>query len=303
MSIGIKWKERLDAYEHFLGLRRPFHGILMVCPTLSALWLIAEGRPPLSLIVILTMATLLAAAGGAAMCVWARRIKDAQQHYPSADHSIIFPWETFFLGMIAFAMGGVFLYLTSFTALLAYGLCLILFGVFLRVCFIVSPHMLLMSFPYGVLLSLGVPLTYCAVALDKIGWLTWALMAAHVFMVIACEISNVLTEPKALSDIKRQRYCEAIQENPRSVALIGAGYDVYFLGMAAIGYFQHFGVVYWVAFAVGAVFAILAYRSASHKNQHNPLIMPYHYWISLSLLIGMIADYAVTAHAFLDIYR
>ena len=50
---------RLDAYERLVRLDKPIGILLLLWPTLSALWLAALGTPPWSLVLIFTMGTIL----------------------------------------------------------------------------------------------------------------------------------------------------------------------------------------------------------------------------------------------------
>ena len=59
--------ERLDAYERLMRLDKPIGTLLLVWPTLTGLWIAAQGRPPVLLIFIFTLGTLLMRSAGCAV--------------------------------------------------------------------------------------------------------------------------------------------------------------------------------------------------------------------------------------------
>ena len=50
---------RIDAYEKLMRLHRPIGILLLLWPTLSALWLAAHGMPTASLVLIFVLGTVL----------------------------------------------------------------------------------------------------------------------------------------------------------------------------------------------------------------------------------------------------
>jgi hypothetical protein len=64
---------RLDAYERLHPLDKPIGILLLLWPTLSALWLAARGRPTASLVLIFVLGTILMRSAGCAVNDWADR--------------------------------------------------------------------------------------------------------------------------------------------------------------------------------------------------------------------------------------
>src|SRR5690349_22595200 len=64
---------RLDAYERLIRLDKPIGTLLLLWPTLWALWLAAHGRPAPQLVVIFVMGTLLMRSAGCAVNDYADR--------------------------------------------------------------------------------------------------------------------------------------------------------------------------------------------------------------------------------------
>lgn len=61
---GISWQERLRRYAQLVRLHRPIGILLLLWPTLWALWLAGEGRPPWEIVLVfITGVTLMRSAG------------------------------------------------------------------------------------------------------------------------------------------------------------------------------------------------------------------------------------------------
>jgi 4-hydroxybenzoate polyprenyltransferase len=68
---------RLDAYERLVRLDKPIGALLLLWPTLWAVWLAAEGRPRLDVVLIFVVGTLVMRSAGCAMNDYADRNFDA----------------------------------------------------------------------------------------------------------------------------------------------------------------------------------------------------------------------------------
>jgi hypothetical protein len=68
---------RIDAYERLVRLDKPIGTLLLLWPTMIALWLAIWGKPPLHLVLIFAMGTLLMRSAGCAFNDWADRRFDA----------------------------------------------------------------------------------------------------------------------------------------------------------------------------------------------------------------------------------
>src|SRR6478672_1394669 len=87
---------RLDAYERLVRLDKPIGILLLLWPTLWALWLAADGRPPWMLLWIFVLGTVLMRSAGCAVNDFADRRFDAEvqrtRERPLAQ-GLIRPWE------------------------------------------------------------------------------------------------------------------------------------------------------------------------------------------------------------------
>src|SRR3990170_8289470 len=68
---------RLDAYERLIRLDKPIGALLLLWPTLWAVWLASGGWPRPDILVIFVVGTLLMRSAGCAVNDWADRHFDA----------------------------------------------------------------------------------------------------------------------------------------------------------------------------------------------------------------------------------
>ena len=71
-------RQRLKLYAHLVRLDKPIGSLLLLWPTLSALWLASNGRPDWTLVAIFTIGTVLMRSAGCAINDYADRHVDGQ---------------------------------------------------------------------------------------------------------------------------------------------------------------------------------------------------------------------------------
>ncbi|HEX6155479.1 MAG TPA: UbiA family prenyltransferase, partial [Burkholderiales bacterium] len=69
--------KRLDAYERLVRLDKPIGTLLLLWPTLWAVWLASDGQPRAEILIIFVMGTLLMRSAGCAINDFADRNFDA----------------------------------------------------------------------------------------------------------------------------------------------------------------------------------------------------------------------------------
>ena len=65
--------KRIDAYERLIRLDKPIGFLLLLWPTLWAVWIAAQGRPLTEELIIFVMGTILMRSAGCALNDWADR--------------------------------------------------------------------------------------------------------------------------------------------------------------------------------------------------------------------------------------
>ena len=183
---------RLALYVRLIRLDKPIGILLLLWPTLSALWFASDGRPDPMLLVIFTFGTVLMRSAGCAINDYADRDIDrhvqrtAQRPLTSGQ---INAWE-------AVAIAAVL-------AVLAF--CLILPLNLLTRQLSIAAVVIAGSYPYfkrffaipqaylGIAFGFGIPMAYAAV-LNSVPPDAWILLVANVFWAIAYDTEYAMVD-------------------------------------------------------------------------------------------------------------
>ena len=128
-TADTDWRTRLDRYVRLTRLNRPIGWLLVLWPTLWALWLAAGGLPPLKLLVIFVLGAILMRSAGCVINDFADRHIDGhvqrtrERPLATGEVSVWEAWLLFaVLGLMAFALVLFTNQLTILLALAALGL-------------------------------------------------------------------------------------------------------------------------------------------------------------------------------------
>ena len=243
--------ERLDAYERLMRLDKPIGTLLLLWPTLSALWLAAEGAPRFSLVLIFVVGTLVMRSAGCAMNDWADRDFDAHvartANRPLAQ-GVIAPWEALVVAAVGAFVAFLLVLFTNRATLLwsipALGIAIV-YPFFKR--FFAIPQAFL-----GIAFSFGIPMAYAAV-LNQVPAIAWAYLAINLFWVVAYDTEYAMVD--RADDAKIGIRTSALAFGRADVLAVGICYLAYLGGMAWLGRVYGQGIVYYVALAMAAALA------------------------------------------------
>ncbi|MDR0251403.1 MAG: UbiA family prenyltransferase [Burkholderiales bacterium] len=299
-------KNRLDAYEQLLRLHQPTGALLLLWPTLSALWLATGGQPPLSLVIVFVMGTLLMRSAACALGDWVDRDSgggngnDADCHDPDTragplKRGVITPWEVLAVATVLTLIAFCFVWFTTYIAIgiaaaaLALALLLALSQPFFR-RFFSLPQALL-----GVAFLFGIPIAFAA-ANNTVPWYAWGLMGIHVFWVVACDIGDAMASRER--DIERGCRSSALILGRYDVLATAVCYGLYLAGMIGAGLWWRLGIAYWVALALAAIGAACGlWFVRNRESSRCSAVFRHNHWIVMVVFIGIAADYTLRLHA------
>ena len=288
----LSLRERLDAYEKLMRLDKPIGTLLLLWPTLSALWLAADGAPRLSLILIFAVGTLVMRSAGCAMNDWADRDFDAHvartAQRPLAA-GIIAPSEALAVAAVGFVVAFLLVLFTNRTTLLwslpAVAIT-IAYPFFKR--FFAVPQAFL-----GIAFSFGIPMAYAAVQ-DRVPFIAWVLLAINLFWVVAYDTEYAMVD--RTDDVKIGIRTSALTFGRYDVAAVALCYAVYIAGMVWIGLVHSLGAVYFAGIAGAALIAVhhVAMIRARDPAACFRAFLGNH-WLGMTVFVGIALDYAVRA--------
>lgn len=292
-AAGARWRAlaaRIDAYERLLRLDKPIGTLLLLWPTLSALWLATEGAPTLLLLIVFTLGTLLMRSAGCAVNDWADRAFDAHVKRtagrPLAAGEIA-PAEALLLAA-ALAFCAFLLILATNRVVVAWSFpaaaIAFVYPFFKR--FFALPQAFL-----GIAFSFGIPMAYAAV-LGRVPAFAWLLLVINLFWVVAYDTEYAMVDRD--DDVRIGIRTSAITFGRYDIAAIAACYALYIAGMAWAGSRLALGPIYFAGLVVAAAIAVYHVWLIRDRDRDACFKAFLHnHWLGLAVFAGVALDYGV----------
>ncbi len=285
---------RFDAYERLIRLDKPIGILLLLWPTLSALWFASSGRPSFTQLIVFVTGTVLMRSAGCAVNDWADRRFDAHvkrtAQRPLASGEIP-PWEALVvaaaLAFVAFVLTLATNWTTVLLSLPAAAITIV-YPFFKR--FFALPQAFL-----GIAFSFGIPMAFAA-AFDRNIPIAWWLLAINLFWVVAYDTEYAMVDRD--DDIRLGLRTSAITFGRFDVAAVALCYAVYIAGMAHFGIVWRMGAIYYLGIAVAAACALYhlwLIRTRERGACFRAFL--HNHWLGLAVFAGVAIDYAVRQHA------
>ncbi len=286
----LSLRERLDAYERLMRLDKPIGTLLLLWPTLSALWLSANGAPRLSTVLIFVVGTLVMRSAGCAMNDWADRDFDGHVARTAARplaKGIMAPWEAL---VVAAVGAGIAFVLALFTnrATMLWSLVALAIAVvypFVKRFFAIPQAFL------GIAFSFGIPMAYAAVQ-NRVPLIAWALLAVNFFWVMAYDTEYAMVDRE--DDLKIGIRTSAITFGRFDVLAVAASYAIYIAGMAWIGRVYSLGIVFVISLVIAAGIALQHLRRIRSRDPAACFrAFLGNHWLGMVVFVGIALDFAV----------
>jgi 4-hydroxybenzoate polyprenyltransferase len=286
----LSWRERLDAYERLIRLDKPIGTLLLLWPTLSALWLAAGGAPPWSLVLIFTVGTLAMRSAGCAVNDWADRDIDLHVERTAGRPlaaRLIAPWEALAVAAaLAFAAFLLILPTNATTVFWSVPALVIAIAYPFFKRFFALPQAFL-----GIAFSFGIPMAYAAVQ-DRVPAIAWAMLAINLFWVVAYDTEYAMVDRD--DDVRIGIRTSALTFGRFDVAAVAICYAVYVAGMAWVGARYALGPLYYAGLAAAAAIALGHLRLIRDRDRTRCFrAFLGNHWLGLAVFAGVAADFAV----------
>src|SRR5262245_45493016 len=270
-----------------MRLDKPIGILLLLWPTLWAIWLSAPGVVRLDVLLIFVVGTVLMRSAGCIINDFADRKIDPHvertKDRPLAT-GLVGPFEALVMAGLLIVSALVLVY--KLPRLVIY---LALFGVAITVIY---PYLKrFFAFPQaalGIAFSLGVPMAYAA----QRGYLpapAWVLMGAVFLWIIAYDTEYAMVDRD--DDIKIGVHSSAILLGRYDVAVVMACHAAFLAIMIGIGAWQRLGVIYYAGLALAAVFVGLQYPLIRERNREKCFkAFRMNGWVGGVIFAGLVLD-------------
>ena len=280
-------KDRLDAYEKLMRLDKPIGILLLLWPTLWALWLAAPGILRLDVLLIFLLGTVLMRSAGCVINDVADRDFDLQvkrtRDRPLAAR-LVTPAEALALAVVLLLLAfALVLHLHRLAAYLSFAaLAITVIYPFLK-RFFVFPQAGL-----GIAFSFGIPMAYAAQR-GTLPAIAWVLMAATLFWIVAYDTEYAMVDRD--DDIKIGVHSSAILLGRHDVAGVMVSHALFIAIMAAVGHWHGLGVLYYAGLVVAAGLVVRQYRLIRSRDRELCFqAFRENNWLGLAIFAGLALD-------------
>lgn len=246
---------RLPLYFRLMRLDRPIGILLLLWPTLWAIWIASNGRPPLLILSIFVAGTILMRSAGCVINDYADRdidkhVKRTQQRPITSGQ--VSPREALWLAAaLAVAALLLILPLNTLTLLLSVPAVLLAGSYPYTKRFLAIPQAYL-----GIAFGFGIPMAFAAIQ-GSVPAVAWWLLLANIFWCIAYDTEYAMVDRD--DDIHLGIHSSALFFGKYDVAAVMGCYGVALGILAYVGYTQLPGLSYYAGLLIAAGIALYHY--------------------------------------------
>jgi 4-hydroxybenzoate polyprenyltransferase len=276
---------RLDAYERPIRLDKPIGALLLLWPTLWAVWLASSGRPAPDIVLIFVVGTFLMRSAGCAMNDYADRDFDPHvertRGRPLAAREIA-PREALLVGgVLALAAFGLVLFLNRMAILLSFVALAIAISYPFAKRFFPLPQAYL-----GIAFGFGIPMAYAAVQ-GALPAECWLLLAANVFYSFAYDTEYAMVDRE--DDAKLGLRTSALTLGRWDVPAVMASYAAMLGLLALVGWRAALQWPFYAGLAVAAGIAIYHWRLIRTRTREGCFrAFRHNNWLGAAVFAGIV---------------
>ena len=282
-------RDRIVAYAYLIRLDKPIGTLLLLWPTLWALWLASGGFPEWHLLIIFTLGTFLMRSAGCAMNDYADQ--DFDRHVlRTKDRPItsgkISGKEALavagILALIAFALIQPLNALTKELSLFALAVAIIY--PFTKRFFAIPQAVL------GIAFGFGIPMAYAAV-LGFIPVEAWILFIGNIFWAIAYDTAYAMVDRD--DDLRLGLRTSAITFGRFDVIAIALSYSVLFLSQIWVAQLANLSNYFWLGWCLALACAVYHLKLVSTRKREECFkAFRHNNWLGGFLFLGILLGLA-----------
>jgi 4-hydroxybenzoate polyprenyltransferase len=281
---------RLRLYLDLIRWDRPAGWLLLLWPTLSALWVAAGGFPGWHLVAVFTLGTILMRSAGC--CIndvadrnFDRHVKRTAQRPVTAGRITV--RQALALGLVL-ALLAFGLVLTTNPATIAWSFAAVAIAIAYPYAkrWVSMPQAVL-----GVAFSFGIPMAFAAVQ-GQVPPLAWALLVGNLFWVLAYDTEYAMVDRD--DDLRIGIKTSAITLGRADVLVVMACYGVFLGSWGALLWFQVGGAPLLLGLLAGAGQALWHFSMIRGRTREGCFrAFRLNHWLGLAVCAGVVAGYSL----------
>ena len=284
----MNWKQKIDAYERLMRLDKPIGILLLLWPTLWALWIAGEGRPDWLVVWIFFMGTVLMRSAGCVMNDVADRNFDGHvertRQRPLVSGEVSVKEACLLAAGLSLGAFALVLFLNTLTIVLSFAALLLAMTYPLTKRFLVTPQAYL-----GIAFGFGIPMAFAALT-DALPPVAWLMLLANIFWALAYDTEYAMVDRD--DDLKIGIRSSAIFFGRHDVAAIMVCYAAMLLLLALVGWLQQLHWPYYLGLVLAAALALYHYRLIRKRERASCFKAFLHNnWLGAAIFAGLLASY------------
>jgi len=285
-ALGAK----LTLYERLMRLDKPIGTLLLLWPTLWALWLAGDGHPDGRIVWIFALGTLLMRSAGCVMNDLVDWRFDAEvkrtRERPLATGAVGRREAMILAAVLVLASFALVLSLNRLTVLLSFAALGLAATYPLTKRFFAIPQAYL-----GIAFGFGIPMGYAAI-LGTIPPEGWWLLLANIFWAIAYDTEYAMVDRD--DDLRIGIKTAAITFGRYDVAAVMVSYGAMLVLLAIIGMHRQLGLVYYLGLVGAAGLMVYHYRLIRGRGREGCFkAFNHNNWVGAAIFAGIFADFAI----------
>ena len=288
-------KTKLDLYEKLMRLDKPIGILLLLWPTLWALWLSSAGRPVGAVLWVFILGTVLMRSAGCVINDYADR--DFDRHVERTKERPLTAGKVTTREALALFAG---LALAAFALVLALGNSLVVWmsipAVFLAASYPFTKRFLAIPQAYlGVAFGFGIPMAYAA-HLGQVPAEAWWLLLANVFWAVAYDTEYAMVDRE--DDLKIGIKTSAITFGRFDVAAVMFCYALTLVIIAGVGHDLGLGPAFYAGLVVAA--AIMGVHFTWIRGRERMACFKaflHNNWVGAVIFAGIVVEYLVSGRS------
>jgi len=299
-------RERLGLYLDLIRWNRPAGWLLLLWPSLSALWVAADGWPGWELVLVFVAGTVLMRSAGCCLNDVAdrdfdRHVKRTAQR--PVTRGAVSVREALLVGAVLALAAFVMVVLTT-------NLATVLWSFVALAVTLVYPyakrHVSMPQAVLGIAFSFGIPLAFTAVRGGDIAWATlsaqmlwdvvpalaWGLLAFNLFWVLAYDTEYAMVDRD--DDLRIGMKTSAITLGRYDVAAVMAFYAIYLEGWMVLLGDAQLGWPWLVALVVAILQAAWHFSLIKGRTREGCFkAFRLNHWLGATVFAGIVVGYAL----------
>ena len=286
-----RWRERLGQYWLLVRGDRPIGWLLLLWPTWWALWLAAEGLPPLWPLFVFSAGVWLTRSAGCVVNDYVDRWLDGSvertKQRPLATGAVSGREALMVFAVLMLVAFALVLTLNRLTVYLS------IVGVFLAASYpYLKRYTYLPQVYLGMAFGWGIPMAFAALT-GTVPPVAWVLYVANIFWATAYDTWYAMVDRD--DDLRMGAKSTAILFGDLDLVAIGVLYALMLGALALVGRQAALGEYYWYGLAVAALLVTYEFVIARRRERDACFRAFLHnHWVGMAIFAGIAVHYLAT---------